>query len=88
MADTEIKLPFGDGQLRFAVPEERLLGVILPDEGGDDHGDECVLLQDALAYPIGTPPLREIAQVGQQVTIVIRDMTRPCPSDLLLPPIL
>ena len=88
MADTEIKLPFGDGQLRFAVPEERLLGVILPDEGGDDHGDERVLLQDALAYPIGTPPLREIAQVGQQVAIVISDMTRPCPSDRMLPPIL
>ena len=88
MAETEIELPFGDGQLRLGVPSKQLLGIILPDEGGDDHGDERVLIQEALDHPIGSAPLRTLVQAGQQVAIVISDMTRPCPSDRLLPPVL
>src|SRR6185437_6243421 len=38
----------------------------------------------ALADPIGTPPLREIARGKRTATIVINDITRPCPTQLLL----
>ena len=85
---TEVELPFGDDHLRFAVPADHLLGVVLPEEGSDDHGDEQVLVGEALAHPIGAPPLRQLVQPGQGVAIVVSDMTRPCPSDRLLPPVL
>lgn len=88
MAATALELPFGDEFLRLAVPAEQLLGVVLPEEGADDHGDERVLVRQALAEPIGAAPLRELVRSGQQIAIVISDMTRPCPSDRLLPPIL
>ena len=88
MAATQIELPFGDSQLQVDVPSERLLGVVLPraEQGGD--GVERTLVRDALAQPVGTPPLRSLVRSGQQVAIVVSDMTRPCPTDRLLPPVL
>ena len=55
---SQVELPFGDDHLRCSVPDDQLLGVVLPAEGGDDHGDECFLLREALAHPIGSAPLR------------------------------
>ena len=88
MAATQIELPFGDSQLRVDVSSERLLGVVLPraEQGGD--GEEHALVRDALARPVGTPTLRTLVRPGQQVAIVVSDMTRPCPTDRLLPPVL
>ena len=42
----------------------------------------------ALAAPIGTPPLHKIVRAGQRITIITSDITRPCPSHLMLPPIM
>ena len=88
MAATHIELPFGDSQLQVDVPSERLLGVVLPkaEQGGDD--EERALVRDALARPVGTPALRALVRPGQQVAIVVSDMTRPCPPARLLPPVL
>ena len=85
---SQVELPFGDDHLRCSVPDDQLLGVVLPAEGGDDHGDECFLLREALAHPIGSAPLRQLVGPGRKVAIVVSDMTRPCPSDRLLPPLL
>ncbi|MCY3666727.1 MAG: lactate racemase domain-containing protein, partial [Gemmatimonadetes bacterium] len=88
MAATQIELPFGDSQLQVDVPSERLLGVVLPrtEQCGDDA--EYALVRDALARPLGAPALCTLVQSGQQVAIVVSDMTRPCPTDRLLPPVL
>jgi nickel-dependent lactate racemase len=50
--------------------------------------DEALVLREVLAQPIGTPRLRQLAQAGQKVAIVISDLTRPCPSERLLPAVL
>jgi nickel-dependent lactate racemase len=49
---------------------------------------EAALVRDALARPIGSPTLRELAAGKRRVTIIISDHTRPVPSTLLLPPML
>jgi len=49
-------------------------------------GEEEVLR--ALRNPIGTPRLGDIVQRGESVCIVTSDITRPCPSDILLPPVI
>ena len=87
MKKAEIRLPFGRAVIRGEVPESDLLGVFLPRED-TEAGDESSLLCQALEQPIGTPPLRELARPGQKVAIVTSDLTRPCPSDRLLPPVL
>ncbi len=43
---------------------------------------------DQLARPSGTPPLAELARGRQSACVVICDVTRPVPNQILLPPIL
>ena len=45
-------------------------------------------MEKALANPVGTPPLQKLARPGNRVCIVFTDITRSCPDDLLVPPIL
>ncbi|MGE5127821.1 MAG: nickel-dependent lactate racemase [Betaproteobacteria bacterium] len=47
--------------------------------------DEKAAFAEAVRRPIGAPPLREVVQAGDRVAIVIPDVTRPLPSDRLLP---
>jgi nickel-dependent lactate racemase len=42
----------------------------------------------ALAQPIGTPPLAEIARGRRDAVVVISDKTRPVPYGIVLPPLL
>ena len=45
-------------------------------------------IQEALANPIGTPPLAELARAGDRVCIVFTDITRASPDHLLVPALL
>ena len=45
-------------------------------------------IKEALDYPIGTPPLRELAKPGDHVCIVFTDITRASPDHLLVPALL
>lgn len=46
------------------------------------------MLREALAKPAGTLRLREMVRPGPRVVIVTSDLTRPCLSERLLPPVL
>lgn len=82
-----LELAFGHGSLRVDVPALNLQGVLEPRQG-DAAINEAALLHKALANPIGVARLRELVQPGQKVALVISDLTRPCPSERLLPPVL
>ncbi len=45
-------------------------------------------IEEALARPIGTPPLADLARGRRNACILVCDITRPVPNRLLLPPIL
>jgi nickel-dependent lactate racemase len=47
--------------------------------------DEAAAFRAALRRPIGTRPLRELVGPEDRVAVVIPDITRPMPSDRLLP---
>lgn len=49
---------------------------------------EDELIRTALAEPIGAPRLAELTQAGCRVAIITSDITRPCPTARLLPPVL
>ncbi|MFP4344733.1 MAG: nickel-dependent lactate racemase [Anaerolineales bacterium] len=87
MTYTKVSLPYGHGSLPVEIPTGRLLGSFSP-EARAVTDDEESLLREALEAPIGTPRLRDLAHAGQRVVIVTSDLTRPCPSARLLPPIL
>ena len=48
-------------------------------------GDEWAAFQEAVRRPIAARPLREIVKATDRVAVVIPDLTRPLPSDRLLP---
>lgn len=84
---TTVRLPFGRSYVLVEIPAANLLGVFGPQEVAESH-DEMALLRDALEHPLGTPRLRDLAHRGQKVVVVTSDLTRPCPSEKLLPPVL
>ncbi len=47
--------------------------------------DEAAAFRDAVRQPIGSRPLREIVGPSDRVAVVIADITRPLPSERLLP---
>lgn len=79
----KITLPYGRAHLELEpnVDASRVQ-VLRPRRGTPDP------VGLALASPIESPLLRELVRPGQSVAIVISDVTRPCPSHLLLPPII
>ena len=50
--------------------------------------DPAAAVAQALARPLGGPPLAELAQGKASACIVVSDITRPVPNHLLLPPLL
>jgi nickel-dependent lactate racemase len=48
-------------------------------------GDEAAAFREAVRRPIAARPLREIVGAADRVAVVIPDLTRPLPSDRLLP---
>jgi nickel-dependent lactate racemase len=50
--------------------------------------DPSAAIEAALADPIGTPPLAEVARGRTNACILICDITRPVPNRLILPPLL
>ena len=81
------RLPYGHITLEVDVPTSDLIDV-LSSRSDEKPGGEIALLRHALAAPVGTPQLHDIATSRQRIAIVTSDMTRPCPSDRLLPPML
>lgn len=79
-----IKLPYGAGCLEASLPDSSLLGIIRPRVGGD-KSDETALIRDALAHPIGTGALAEIARGRDNAVVIISDLTRMAPSARFLP---
>ncbi len=81
------KVPYGKGTMQFSLPPEmKVTQVVSKPAAPLSNAKDAI--EKSLAHPIGTPPLREIARPGNRVCIVFTDITRSCPDDLLVPPIL
>lgn len=81
-----ISIPYGKGQLCWEFPYDGLLTSRVDQLKSEKTGRE--LVEEAMAHPIGTPTLRELAVGKKSCTIIISDHTRPVPSRDILPPML
>lgn len=70
--------------IEFEVPEDRLLRV-LNAKKIETAKDEYECVKNAIDNPIGTPRLNELVKPGMKVAIVTSDITRPLPSNKILP---
>lgn len=82
-------LPFGKEKIKLELPEEQIAGVLV------SHAheykapkSEAELVADALANPIGSPKLSELAKGKKNCVIISSDHTRPVPSHIIMPQLL
>lgn len=72
--------------MELHVPEENLEAVLTGSEHAFVPGkSQAEIVRDALANPIGTPRLRELAKGKKTVVLVTSDHTRAMPSKITLP---
>ncbi|GAA1850838.1 nickel-dependent lactate racemase [Microlunatus capsulatus] len=82
----EVALAYGRGRLDVALPPVCEPTVVrqrpLP-----PLPDPVPAVADALAHPVGSPPLAELARDRRSACILICDITRPVPNGLFLRPL-
>lgn len=83
------KIPYGKKYMELKISEDRLAGILAskahqykPKTGETD------LVRQALAQPIGSQRLRDLARGKQKIVLISSDHTRPVPSKIITPLIL
>lgn len=83
----EYSIGYGRERQSFTLPEANLL-MDMKAKVPDQMVDEDDLIRQALAQPIGTDRIGDICRPGEKICIITSDITRPCPSYKILPPLL
>jgi nickel-dependent lactate racemase len=84
---TTFRVPYGKSSIEFTLPPA-MRGTVVVSRSPDPLVDVDEALTEVLAHPIGSPPLREMAQPEDRVCIVFTDITRASPDHLLVPAVL
>ena len=82
-----IELGFGTGVQPVELPDKNVLAVLGANEVKYDLTGEAEVRR-ALREPIGSAPLSQVVKAGETVAIITSDITRPCPTYKILPPVL
>lgn len=83
----KLELGFGTGVQTVEIPDANISDILTPNAVTYDLTGEAEVKR-ALEQPIGSPRLRDIVKPGEKIAIVTSDITRPCPSYVMLPPLL
>jgi nickel-dependent lactate racemase len=83
----KLKLDYGRTGLDVTLPDDRLVGP-LSIRTAVPLANPQAAIAHALAHPIGSPPLAEIARGPKNACVLVCDITRPVPNKLILPPLL
>jgi len=81
-----ISIPYGKSHLTYDFPYSGLLTSRVDQLKSSKSGLD--LVRQAMANPIGSPKLAELAVGKNTCTVIISDHTRPVPSRDILPPVL
>lgn len=82
-------LPFGRRTERLTVDDNRLLATLKSEiHSFVPEKSETELVTDAMATPVGSPRLSELAKGKKNIVIIASDHTRPVPSKVIIPPML
>lgn len=83
----EFQLDYGKETLSFTLDPHNFMMEMKANEVEPELTGQDEVVR-ALKNPIGTPVLSEIVSKGESVCIITSDITRPCPSPVLLPPLI
>jgi nickel-dependent lactate racemase len=82
-----VKLEYGTTGLHVDLPDERIVRT-LKYKDAPPLPNPAASLRACLERPNGTPPLAELARGRTSACIVICDITRPVPNEMMLTPML
>ncbi len=82
----KMHLNFGKKVLECDIPEGNMLEILEPRHAAPEGNPEEIM-KKALLSPIGTPVIGDIVKPGEKVAVITSDITRPCPSRKVLPPV-
>jgi len=83
----KISLNYGYDSMALDIPDENYMGTLNPKDTREIE-NPINEVRRALANPIGSKKLKELVSPQDKVVILVSDVSRPCPSYNLLPPIL
>src|SRR5678809_547112 len=79
----QIRLQYGSGGLDLSTDAPNV--TVVEPRFVPGLPDEAAAFRDAVRAPIGARPLKDLVAAGDRVAVVIPDITRPLPSERLLP---
>lgn len=82
-----IKLDYHKYGLEVRVPDDHLAAVLNMRET-PPLDDPVAAAREALRRPVAGPPLHTLARGRRNACVVVSDITRPVPHDIILPPLL
>lgn len=80
----EFEIKYYKDLIPFHIPDKNVLGEILPNTT-PSVGSEREEVIRALSVPFGTPKLPEVVHPGEKIVIITSDVTRPVPSQIIIP---
>jgi nickel-dependent lactate racemase len=84
---SKFTVPYGRENLSFDFPPG-VEATLVESRSLPPLQDVNKAVREALYNPVGSPPLRNLAEPGMRVCIVVTDITRACPDHVLVPPII
>jgi nickel-dependent lactate racemase len=82
-----VKLEYGRTGLEVELPDDRVVRVLAYKDAAP-LSDPAAALQEMLAAPLGAASLSQLAQGKRSACLLICDITRPVPNELILRPTL
>ncbi len=82
-----VHLEYGRTGLDVDLPDDRVVGT-LAYQSAEPLADPAAALQEVLSQPTGAKPLVELAAGRNSACVVICDITRPVPNQIILEPVL
>jgi nickel-dependent lactate racemase len=86
-AQAQYRVPYGRSSITFELPHG-MAGTVVTSRPSQPLDDVGGAIREALANPIESPPVRELAGPGKRICIVFTDITRASPDHLLVPELL
>jgi nickel-dependent lactate racemase len=83
----KVKLAYGKKGLYVDLPDSLNVEIVAP-KYAQGLGDQAEAVRNALRQPIQARPLKELVSPSDTVAIVLNDITRPTPYNVILPVLL
>lgn len=80
----KIEIPYGRRNISASIPKKNLLGILHPKRSRTKKS-ESEIIRQAVLNPMGCCRLKDLVSPYDTVAIVVPDLTRKCPRDLILP---